>query len=46
MPGKLDAAALTKMIMDGKGSTSSGTIADLYQSNGVIRVVDKVLLPK
>ena len=74
VPGKVDAAALTKMIMDGKGSTSfktvaggmltaklaSGkvmitdekggtstvTIADVYQSNGVIHVVDKVLLPK
>ena len=74
VPGKDDTAALTKMIMDGKGSTSfktvaggmltaksSGgkvmitdekggsstvTIADVYQSNGVIHVVDKVLLPK
>jgi uncharacterized surface protein with fasciclin (FAS1) repeats len=72
--GKVDAAALTKMIMDGKGSTtfktvaggmltaksaggkvmitdekggsSTVTIADVYQSNGVIHVVDKVLLPK
>jgi uncharacterized surface protein with fasciclin (FAS1) repeats len=72
--GKLDAAALTKMITDGHGSaklttvaggiltaTISGksviitdekggmahvTIADVYQSNGVIHVVDKVLLPK
>ena len=73
-PGRVDAAALTKMIMDGNGSTtlktvaggmltakSSGgkmmitdekggtstvTIADVYQSNGVIHVVDKVMLPK
>jgi uncharacterized surface protein with fasciclin (FAS1) repeats len=72
--GKWDAAALSKMIMDGKGmakiktvsggmltaKTSGGkvmltdekggtatvTIADVYQSNGVIHVVDKVLLPK
>ena len=72
--GKVDAAALTKMIMDGNGSTtfktvaggmltarSAGgkvmitdekggsatvTIADVFQSNGVIHVVDKVLLPK
>ncbi len=72
--GKVDAAALTKMIMDGngstsfktvaggtltaksaggkvmitdeKGGTSTVTIADVYQSNGVIHVVDKVLLPK
>ena len=71
--GKYDAAALSKMIADGKGMTSiktvaggtltakasgsaimltdekggmaSVTIADVYQSNGVIHVVDKVLLP-
>jgi len=65
VPGRVDAAALTKMIMDGQGSTSFKTvaggkvmitdekggtsivtIADVYQSNGVIHVVDKVLLPK
>jgi uncharacterized surface protein with fasciclin (FAS1) repeats len=74
VPGKIDAAALTKQIMDGKGTASlktvaggtltaksSGgkvmitdekggmatvTIADVMQSNGVIHVVDKVLLPK
>ena len=74
VPGKLDAAALTKQIMDGngmttlktaaggtltakasggkvmitdeKGGTATVTIADVYQSNGVIHVVDKVLLPK
>ena len=74
VPGKVDAAALTKMIMDGKGSTSfktvaggmltaksaggkvmitdekggtsTVTIADVYQSNGVIHVVDKAMLPK
>ena len=74
VPGKVDSAALTKMIMDGNGSTSfktvaggtltaksaggkvmitdekggsaTVTIADVYQSNGVIHVVDKVLLPK
>jgi uncharacterized surface protein with fasciclin (FAS1) repeats len=72
--GKYDAAAINKMLMDGKGvasfKTVSGgtltakasgmaitltdekggsakvTIADVYQSNGVIHVVDKVLLPK
>jgi uncharacterized surface protein with fasciclin (FAS1) repeats len=72
--GKVDAAALTKAIADGKGSaslktvaggtltakamggkvmvtdekggSSTVTIADVYQSNGVIHVVDKVLLPK
>ena len=74
VPGNVDAAALTKMITDGngsttfktvaggmltaksaggkvmitdeKGGTSTVTIADVYQSNGVIHVVDKVLLPK
>jgi len=72
--GKVDAAALTKAIADGKGSallktvaggtltakamggkvmvtdekggSATVTIADVYQSNGVIHVVDKVLLPK
>ena len=73
VPGKWDAAALSKMIADGKGmagiktvagamltakasgntimltdekgGTANVTIADVYQSNGVIHVVDKVLLP-
>ena len=72
--GKWDAAAISKMIADGKGSASiktvaggtlvaksaggkvsvtdekggvaTVTIADVYQSNGVIHVIDKVLLPK
>lgn len=72
--GKWDAAAISKMIMEGKGmaniKTVSGgtlvaksngskimltdekggvatvTIGDVYQSNGVIHVIDKVLLPK
>ena len=72
--GKWDAAAISKMIADGKGmatiKTVSGgtltakasgmgvtvtdekggvakvTIADVYQSNGVIHVSDKVLLPQ
>jgi len=74
VPGKWDAAAISKMIADGKGMASiktvaggtlvaksaggkvtvtdekggvaNVTIADVYQSNGVIHVVDKVLLPK
>ena len=74
VPGKWDAAAISKMITDGKGqamiktvaggslkATAQGgkvmltdekggmatvTIADVYQSNGVIHVIDKVLLPK
>ncbi|RZI98318.1 MAG: fasciclin domain-containing protein [Rubrivivax sp.] len=74
VPGKFDAAAITKMIKDGNGMASIKTVAggtltakatggkvtvtdenggvatvttaDVYQSNGVIHVVDKVLLPK
>jgi len=34
------------MVTDEKGGTAKVTIADVYQSNGVIHVVDKVLLPK
>ena len=34
------------MLMDEKGGTSTVTIANVYQSNGVIHVVDKVLMPK
>lgn len=34
------------MITDEKGGTATVTIADVVQSNGVIHVVDKVLLPK
>lgn len=73
VPGKVDSAALAKMIKDGHGkaelktvqgekltatmigdvptiSDSKGTmahvrIADVYQSNGVIHVIDHVLLP-
>ena len=72
--GKWDAAAISKMVMEGKGmasiktvsggtltakasgsklmltdekgGTATVTIADVYQSNGVIHVIDKVLLPK
>ena len=74
VPGKWDAAAITKMIADGggkasiktvaggtltamakdgkvmvmdeSGGTATVTIPNVYQSNGVIHVVDKVLLPK
>ncbi|MGE0348007.1 fasciclin domain-containing protein [Hydrogenophaga sp.] len=74
VPGKWDAAAIGKMVMDGKGMASiktvaggtlvakaaggkltvtdekggvaTVTIADVYQSNGVIHVIDKVMLPK
>ena len=34
------------MIADESGGTAKVTIADVIQSNGVIHVVDKVLLPK
>jgi len=34
------------MITDESGDTATVTIADVMQSNGVIHVVDKVLLPK
>ena len=43
--GKVDAATLKKAVMDG-GGMAKVTIADVVQSNGVIHVVDKVLLPK
>ncbi|HZN48117.1 MAG TPA: fasciclin domain-containing protein [Ramlibacter sp.] len=33
------------VIMDAKGTMAMVTNADVYQSNGVIHVVDKVLLP-
>ena len=33
------------IITDEKGSTAHVTIADVYQSNGVIQVIDRVLLP-
>ena len=33
-------------IVDGKGGKAKITIADVFQSNGVIHVIDHVLLPK
>ncbi len=33
------------VVMDEKGDTADITIADVTQSNGVIQVIDKVLLP-
>ena len=33
-------------ITDEKGGTAKVTVADVYQSNGVIHVIDKVMLPK
>jgi len=74
VPGKVDSAALQRMIAqghgkamlktvegetltatliggvptiaDGKGDVAHVTIADVYQSNGVIHVIDRVLLPR
>lgn len=34
------------VLTDEKGGMATVTIADVYQSNGVIHVVDKVLLPR
>ncbi len=36
----------TVMVTDESGGTANVTIGDVIQSNGVIHVVDKVLLPK
>ncbi|HEX7656484.1 MAG TPA: fasciclin domain-containing protein [Sphingomonas sp.] len=33
------------MIMDGKGDTGNITIADVRQSNGMIHVIDTVMMP-
>ena len=33
------------LVTDEKGGNARITIADVYQSNGVIQVVDKVLMP-
>jgi uncharacterized surface protein with fasciclin (FAS1) repeats len=33
------------MVTDDKGNTAKVTIVDVYQSNGVIMVIDKVLMP-
>lgn len=43
--GKYDSKAILGMIRDDKGNTARATIADVYQSNGVIMVIDKVLMP-
>ena len=36
----------TLMVADDSGAATKVTIPDVVQSNGVIHVVDKVLLPK
>jgi uncharacterized surface protein with fasciclin (FAS1) repeats len=40
------AAGNTVSVMDESGGTALVTVADVVQSNGVIHVVDRVLLPK
>ena len=40
------ASGKTVSVTDESGGISKVTIADVNQSNGVIHVVDKVLLPK
>jgi uncharacterized surface protein with fasciclin (FAS1) repeats len=46
--GNLTATAMggNVMVTDEKGGSAKVTIADVLQSNGVIHVVDKVLMPK
>ncbi|HMR88214.1 MAG TPA: fasciclin domain-containing protein [Saprospiraceae bacterium] len=46
--GKLKASQKGKdvILTDENGGTSKVTIADVYQSNGVIHVIDTVVLPK
>ena len=45
--GKLTVTGSGKnlMVMDEKGNSANVTIADVIQSNGVIMVIDKVLMP-
>ena len=50
-PTKIAGAAASRgtdgkvMLTDEKGGMATVTIADVYQANGVIHVVDSVLLP-
>jgi uncharacterized surface protein with fasciclin (FAS1) repeats len=41
----VEAKGGTLMIWDSKGNTSKVTIQNVFQSNGVIQVIDSVLLP-
>src|SRR5580693_5217744 len=48
VPGKLEASDLTDgktWIVDAKGDTAAITITNVHQSNGVIHVIDTVLMP-
>ena len=46
--GPITVTRMGKMLMltDAKGNMASVTIGNVYQKNGVIHVIDKVLLPK
>lgn len=44
-PLTVTAQGKSLVLTDAKGGTSTVTIGDVYQSNGVIHVVDSVLLP-
>ena len=44
LSAKMDGDKIT--LTDETGGTATVTIADVKQSNGVIHVIDKVLLPK
>jgi uncharacterized surface protein with fasciclin (FAS1) repeats len=44
-PLTLQGSGTTLIVTDEKGGTAHITIADVYQSNGVIQVVDRVLMP-
>ena len=46
--GKLTVTGTNKklLVTDAAGNTAHVTIANVYQKNGVILVVDKVLMPK
>ncbi len=45
-PLTFKAAGKNVTVTDAKGNSAKVTIANVYQSNGVIHVIDKVLLPK
>jgi uncharacterized surface protein with fasciclin (FAS1) repeats len=42
---KVEASGTTLMITDSKGGMSKVTIQNVFQSNGVIHVIDSVLIP-
>ena len=44
-PLTLQGSGTNLIVTDEKGGTAHITIADVYQSNGVIQVVDRVLMP-